>query len=271
MDILILLKGFILGLVEGITEFIPVSSTGHLILAGNLLGFEDDRAKVFEIFIQLGAILAIVWIYRKKFIDVIRHIPDRYEARNFALNLIVAFLPAAGLGFLAHKTIKAYLFNPVTVSVALVIGGIAILLIERMDHKRHVATTDDITMRQAVGIGLAQCLALFPGVSRSGATIMGGLVIGLERRVAAEFSFFLAIPTMFAATGYDLLKSRGALSATDIPLFALGFVTAFISALIVVRGFLGYVSRRDFSAFAYYRIIFGLLVLGFYWQNGWRF
>ena len=184
---------------------------------------------------------------------------------------MVAFLPAAIFGFLAHKAIKAYLFNPLTVSIALVVGGIAILLIERMDHSEHVGNTDDITVKQAFLIGLAQCLALFPGVSRSGATIMGGLVIGLERKAAAEFSFFLAVPTMFAATGYDLLKSRSALSSADIPLFALGFVTAFVSALIVVKGFLGYVSRRDFSLFAYYRIIFGLLVLGFYWQNGWKF
>lgn len=270
MDPLLLIKGLILGLIEGITEFIPVSSTGHLILAGDLLGFDDERAKVFEIFIQLGAILSVLWIYRERLTGVVREIPGQKNARRFSFNIIAAFLPAAFLGLLAHKSIKTYLFNPVTVAVALIAGGIAILLIERMDHSSHVNSTDDITLKQAIGIGFAQCLALFPGISRSGATIMGGLVIGLERKVAAEFSFFLAIPTMFAATGYDLLKNRNSLSVSDIPLFAIGFVTAFISALIIVKAFLRYVSRHDFSGFAYYRIIFGLLVLGFYWNNGWK-
>jgi undecaprenyl-diphosphatase len=271
MDPLLLLKAFILGIVEGITEFIPVSSTGHLILAGDLLGFDDERAKVFEIFIQLGAILSIVWLYREKISDVVRGKSKRDNTRRFFVNLITAFLPAAILGLIAHKTIKAYLFNPVTVAAALIVGGIAILLIERMKHRNHVDNTEDITIKQAVGIGMAQCLALFPGVSRSGATIMGGLVIGLERQVAAEFSFFLAVPTMVAATGYDLIKNRGALSASDVPLFVIGFVTAFISALVVVKAFLKYVSGHDFANFAYYRIVFGLMVLGFYWQKGWRF
>lgn len=271
MEILLLFKGFILGLVEGITEFIPVSSTGHLILAGGLLGFDDERARVFEISIQLGAILSVVWLYREKLSAVIHDITRSKEARGFAVNLISAFLPAAIVGLTVHKTIKAYLFNPITVAGALMVGGIAILLIERMDHRNHVTSTDDMTVRQAFGVGVAQCLALFPGVSRSGATIMGGLIIGLERKVAAEFSFFLAIPTMFAATGYDLLKNRDVLSTSDIPLFVIGFITAFFSALVVVRAFLGYVSRRDFSVFAYYRIVFGVMVLAFYWHNGWRF
>lgn len=264
MDLLLLFKAFILGIVEGITEFIPVSSTGHLILAGDLLGFDDERAKVFDIFIQLGAILSIVWLYREKLSGVIRELPERNDARRFIVNLIAAFLPAAVIGLAAHKAIKAYLFHPITVATALVIGGVVMLLIERMKQSSHVNSTGDITIRQAVGIGMAQCLALFPGVSRSGATIMGGLVIGLERKVAAEFSFFLAIPTMFAATGYDLFQNRTLLSASDIPLFVLGFVTAFISALIVVKAFLKYVSRHDFTGFAYYRIIFGLMVLAFY-------
>lgn len=271
MDIFLLLKGVALGLVEGITEFIPVSSTGHLILAGDLLGFNNERAKVFEIFIQLGAILSVLWLYRKRFSDVIRDIPNRREARSFVLNLLVAFLPAAVIGLITHKAIKLYLFNPVTVAIALVSGGVVILMIERMKHRSHIDSTEDITLRQAFGIGLAQCVSLFPGVSRSGATIMGGLVIGLDRRVAAEFSFFLAIPTMFAATGYDLIKNLDILSASDIPLFIIGFVTAFFSALIVIKAFIGFISRHDFSSFAYYRIIFGLLVLGFYWQNGWKF
>ncbi len=271
MDWIILLKGLVLGLVEGITEFIPVSSTGHLILAGDLLGFDDDRAKVFEVFIQLGAILAVVWLYRERLLGVVRDLSGRHEARKFSLNIIAAFMPAAIIGLLAHHTIKHYLFNPVSVAAALVVGGVAILLIERMNHSTHVKSTDEVTMRQAVGIGLAQCLALFPGVSRSGATIMGGLVIGLERSVAAEFSFFLAIPTMFAATGYDLLKNLKFLSMQDLPLFAVGFITAFFSALVVIKAFIGFISRHNFSSFAYYRIVFGLAILGFYWQNGWRF
>jgi undecaprenyl-diphosphatase len=271
MDLLLLFKGLILGIVEGVTEFIPVSSTGHLILTGDLIGFDDERAKAFEIFIQLGAILSVLWIYRERLLGTVQEIPRRANARRFATNIVAAFLPAAVIGLITHKAIKTYLFNPVTVSVALIVGGIAILLIERMDHGNHVNSADDITLKQAIGIGFTQCLALFPGVSRSGATIMGGLVIGLERKVAAEFSFFLAIPTMFAATGYDLLKNRSALSASDIPLFAVGFVTAFISALIVIKAFLRYVSGHDFTSFAYYRIIFGLMVLAFYWQNGWSF
>jgi undecaprenyl-diphosphatase len=265
LDLVILIKGIFLGIVEGVTEFIPVSSTGHLILAGHLLGLDDDRAKVFDIFIQLGAILSIVWLYREKLTGVIRQLPHQKDARKFMVNLLAAFLPAAVLGFMAHKMIKAYLFNPLTVAVALVLGGIAILLIERMKQRDHVIKTEDITMQQAAWVGIAQCLALFPGVSRSGATIMGGLVVGLDRTVAAEFSFFLAVPTMFAATGYDLLKSRALLTASDMTLFLVGFATAFLSALIVVKIFLRYVSKNDFKGFAYYRIVFGLVVLAFYW------
>lgn len=271
MDQVLLFKGFVMGIVEGVTEFIPVSSTGHLILAGDLLGFDDEKAKVFDVFIQLGAILSVVWLYREKIFGVIRGVPSRKEDRGLALNLLIAFLPAAFLGLLAHTAIKAYLFNPVTVAGALIAGGIAILLIEKMDHRKHVRDVERITMRQAALAGLAQCLALFPGVSRSGATIMGGLLIGFDRTVAVEFSFFLAIPTMFAATGYDLLKNMHALSAADLPLFLVGFVTAFFSALIVIKAFIGYVSKHDFSGFAYYRIGFGLLVLAFYGRAGWTF
>ena len=271
MDLILLLKGFFLGIVEGITEFIPVSSTGHLILAGDLIGFDDEKAKVFEIVIQLGAILSVVWIYREKILSVLWGLPDRREDRSLAINIFVAFLPAAFVGLLTHKAIKAYLFNPVTVAGALIAGGIAILVIEKMEHGAHVKETGDITLKQALGTGIAQCLALFPGVSRSGATIMGGLLIGFERKVAVEFSFFLAIPTMFAATGYDLLKNLHALSGADIPLFVVGFITAFFSSLVVVKAFLSFVSKHDFSGFAYYRIVFGLLVLGFYWHRGWKF
>ena len=260
-----------MGIVEGVTEFIPVSSTGHLILAGDLLGFDDEKAKVFDVFIQLGAILSVVWLYREKIVSVIRGVPSRKEDRALALNLLIAFLPAAFLGLLTHTLIKTYLFNPITVAGALIAGGIAILLIEKMDHRKHVQNVDSITTRQAALAGLAQCLALFPGVSRSGATILGGLLIGFDRKVAVEFSFFLALPTMFAATGYDLLKGRDALAFSDAPLFLVGFITAFFSALIVIKAFVGFVSRHDFSGFAYYRIGFGLLVLAFYGRAGWTF
>ncbi len=271
MELILLLKGFFLGIVEGITEFIPVSSTGHLILAGNIMGFGDEKAKVFEVFIQLGAILSVVWLYRGKVFSVIRGLPDNREARFFAINIMIAFLPAAFMGLLAHKAIKAYLFNPITVAAALIAGGFAILVIERIDHRSHVKDVDTIGLKQAIGVGVAQCLALFPGISRSGATIMGGLLIGFDRLVAVEFSFFLAIPTMFAATIYDLISSLHSLSVLDVPLFVIGFVTSFFSALFVIKSFLRYVSRHDFSGFAYYRIAFGLLVLAFYWQRGWKF
>lgn len=264
MDILLLAKGLFLGIVEGITEFIPVSSTGHLILAGDLIGFDDEKAKIFEVFIQLGAILSVVWLYREKLLSVLKGLPARKEDRSLAMNVMVAFLPAAFLGLLAHKAIKAYLFNPLTVAGALIVGGVAILLIEKMDHRSHVREVGGITLKQALGAGFAQCLALFPGVSRSGATIMGGLIIGFDRKVAVEFSFFLAIPTMFAATAYDLLKNLHVLSIADVPLFLTGFVVSFFSALVVIKGFLAYVSKHDFSGFAYYRIAFGLLVLAVY-------
>jgi undecaprenyl-diphosphatase len=271
MDPMLLFKGLFLGIVEGITEFIPVSSTGHLILAGDLIGFDDEKAKVFEVFIQLGAILSVVWLYREKIFRVIKGFPTRKEDRSFSINIMIAFLPAAFVGLLAHKAIKAYLFNPISVAAALIVGGVAILVIEKMNHRAHVKKVDNITRKQSLGTGIAQCLALFPGVSRSGATIMGGLVLGFDRKVAVEFSFFLAIPTMFAATGYDLLKNLHALSASDTPLFLIGFITAFFSALAVIRAFIGYVSKHDFSWFAYYRIIFGLIVLAAYGKKGWTF
>jgi undecaprenyl-diphosphatase len=271
VDALFLLKSFLLGVVEGITEFIPVSSTGHLILAGDLLGFSDEKAKVFEVFIQLGAILSVVWLYRDRIISTIRGIPAGGEARSLSVNVMIAFLPAAVMGLLTHNFIKAYLFNPVTVAGALIAGGVAILIIERMVKGADVKDVGGITAKQALGAGFAQCLSLFPGVSRSGATIMGGLLMGFDRRVAVEFSFFLAIPTMFAATGYDLVKSIHMLSLADVPVFLVGFVTSFFSALVVIKAFLGYVSKHDFSGFAYYRIVFGLLILAFYWHNGWRY
>jgi undecaprenyl-diphosphatase len=231
-----LLKAALLGLVEGVTEFIPVSSTGHLILASHWLGANGDAAKTFEIFIQLGAILAIVWLYRERLTHALVAARRDEPSRRLLLNLFVAFLPAALVGFLAHDWIKQRLFTPLVVALALVAGGILILVIERLRPAER--TPDVLTVRPptALGIGLAQVLSLIPGTSRSGATIMGGYALGLSRRAATEFSFFLSIPVMFAATLFDLLKSRGALSAADAPAFVVGFVTAFGSALVVVRG-----------------------------------
>src|SRR6478609_6683119 len=256
-----LLKAALLGLLEGVTEFIPVSSTGHLILASHWLGETGEAAKTFDIFIQLGAILAIVWLYRARLIQAILAATRDEPSRRFLLNLTIAFLPAAIVGFLAHDWIKGHLFTPTVVAVALVAGGAVILLIERLRPVERVAEVRDVQPPTALGIGLAQVLSLIPGTSRSGATIMGGYALGLSRRAAPEFSFFLSIPVMFAATLYDLLKSRGALSTADGPAFLVGFVTAFVSAVIVVKAFLGYVSRHSFAAFAWYRIVVGLLLL----------
>jgi undecaprenyl-diphosphatase len=259
----------ILGLVEGLTEFIPVSSTGHLILTGHWLGATGEAAKVFEIFIQLGAILAIVWHYRATFVKTLRTATHDAKARAFIVSLIVAFLPAAAVGFVARKWIKAHLFNPTVVGVSLVVGGIVILLVERWRARQpatQIATLEPgepLPWRTALGVGLAQVCALIPGVSRSGATIMGGLVLGLPRSTATDFSFFLAVPVMLAATSLDVISSRDALSASDAPAFALGFLVAFVSALLVVRWLLRYVARNDFTVFAWYRIIFGCVLLVF--------
>lgn len=264
MDLILLLKAAILGLVEGVTEFIPVSSTGHLIIVADWLNMTGDREKTFEVFIQLGAILAVVWLYRAKILNVLARMWTEESSRRFAINLIIAFIPAAALGFLIHDWIKEYLFRPETVSAALVIGGIAILLIERWKPAVRVDDVDQLPYRTALGVGLAQMLSLFPGVSRSGATIMGAYSLGLSRRAATEFSFFLAIPIMFAATLYDLFKSRDFLTAADVPMFSVGFVVAFISSLIIVKAFLTYVSRHSFSVFAWYRIVIGAVLLIYY-------
>lgn len=257
----LLAKAALLGLVEGVTEFIPVSSTGHLILVSHWLGETSEVAKTFDIFIQLGAILAIVWLYRARLTHAVRSARSEPASRRFLLNLVIAFLPAAIVGFLAHDWIKARLFTPVVVATALVVGGLVILLIERLRPRERVADVADVRPPTALGVGLAQVLSLIPGTSRSGATIMGGYALGLSRRAATEFSFFLSIPVMFAATLYDLLKSRGALGAADIPAFTVGFVVSFVSALIVVKAFLGYVSRHSFRAFAWYRIVLGAAIL----------
>lgn len=261
------LQATLLGLVEGATEFIPVSSTGHLILVGDWLGFNDERAKTFDIFIQLGAILAVAWLYRQRVARLARVWGGAPEDRRLVVNLLLAFVPAAAVGLLTHHWIKAYLFTPWVVAAALVLGGVAILVIEALEVRLRVPAMDDIPPRTALGIGIAQCLSLVPGVSRSGATIMGGLLLGLSRTAATEFSFFLAIPVMLAATTFDLAKSQSALSPADLPLFAVGFVTSFFSALLVVKLFVRYVSHHSFAAFAWYRIIFGALLLGYYYSQ----
>jgi undecaprenyl-diphosphatase len=265
MDLILLFKAFILGIVEGVTEFLPISSTGHLIIAGDLLDFNDNKGKIFEIVIQLGAILAVCFEFRQRLINTVTHMANEASAQDFVINLMIAFTPAALLGLLFHDFIKAHLFSPVTVAIALIVGGFAILFIEK--HTKHSATDqiETITKTQALKIGFAQSLSLVPGVSRAGATILGGMVFGLTRQTATEFSFFLAIPIMFAATGYDLLKSWKLLSMADFPLFAVGFITAFLSALLVIKVLIKYVANHDFTAFAWYRIVFGVAVLWYFW------
>jgi undecaprenyl-diphosphatase len=274
LDLLLLTKAFILGIVEGLTEFLPVSSTGHLILAGDLLDFNDDKGKVFEIVIQAGAILAICWEYRRKLLATFAGIRSDPVAQKFTVNLFIAFLPLAVFGLAFNTAIKAVLFKPVPVALAFIIGGIIILLAERWYRARALAhaaplidSVDQLGWKDALKLGFAQCAALIPGTSRSGATIIGGLFFGLSRRCATEFSFFLAIPTLFAATGYSLWKERALLSSADIPLFLAGGFAAFISAFVVVRWLIRYVSTHDFSIFAWYRIAFGIVVIATYWSG----
>ena len=257
----VLLTAALLGLIEGVTEFIPVSSTGHLILASHWLGQTGEAAKTFDIFIQLGAILAIVWLYRARLTHAVLAAGREEASRRFLANLIIAFLPAAVVGFLAHDWIKTHLFNSTVVAIALIAGGLVILLIERWCPPTRIEEVGAVPPGTALGVGLAQVLSLIPGTSRSGATIMGGYALGLSRTAATEFSFFLSIPIMFAATLYDLHKSWAALTAADAPAFAVGFVVAFASAVVVVKAFLAYVSRHSFAAFAWYRIVFGALLL----------
>jgi undecaprenyl-diphosphatase len=261
MDWALYLKAALLGIVEGLTEFLPISSTGHLIIAGQLLGFQGEQSKVFIITIQLAAILAVCWEYRARLGRMLTGLRADPAAQRFALNLAVAFMPAAILGLLFHSAIKAVLFAPVPVAAALVIGGVLILWAERRRHTIRIVEIDDMRWQDALKVGCAQALALVPGTSRSGATIIGGLFFGLSRKAATEFSFFLAIPTMFAAVGYELYRSRDLLRFDDAGVFAVGFATSFLGAFFAVRGLLRYISRHDFSLFAYYRIVFGLIVL----------
>jgi len=259
-----LLDAVVLGIVEGLTEFLPVSSTGHLIIVSDLLGANDEKGKVFDIVIQLGAILAVCWEYRARFTQAFSGLTRDRVQQRFAANLFVAFLPAAVVGLALQSVIKTYLFNPVSVAVALIVGALAIFLIERW-YERHgrprVNSVDDMTWRDALKVGLAQCLALIPGTSRSGATIMGGMLFGLSRQAATEFSFFLAVPIMFAATGYQMVKYRALLSGADLAPFAVGFVVSFVGALIAVKALIRYVAHHDFRAFAWYRIALGAAVL----------
>ncbi|MCC7278005.1 MAG: undecaprenyl-diphosphate phosphatase [Chromatiaceae bacterium] len=258
----LLIKALILGIVEGLTEFLPISSTGHLIIAGSLLDYTNDQSKVFEIVIQFAAILAVCWLYRARLLGVIKGMWAPGLEQRFAINILIAFMPAAVLGFLLHSLIKAHLFNPSSVAFALIVGGFVILWVEKRDLPVRFASVDEITWREALKVGFAQAIAMFPGVSRAGATIMGGVFFGLSRQAATELSFFLAIPTMLAATVLDVYKARDILSLDDVPVFAVGFVSSFVFAMLAIKGLLRFISHHNFNAFAWYRIVFGLIVLG---------
>ena len=269
MDLLLALKAAIMGVVEGLTEFLPISSTGHLILAGSLLDFTGERAKVFEIAIQTGAILAVIIVYWQKIRDTVVALPSSRQAQRFALNVLVAFLPAVLLGLLFGKAIKAHLFNPLVVATTFILGAFVILWAERRPASAtRIHSVDEMTPWDALKVGLAQCFAMIPGTSRSGATIIGGMLMGLSRRAATDFSFFLAIPTLIGAGVYSLYKDRALLTAADVPLFAIGLVFAFLSAWVCVRWLLRYIASHSFVPFAWYRIAFGLVVL-LTWWGGW--
>jgi len=254
-------KALILGIVEGLTEFLPISSTGHLILAGDLLGFNDERGKIFEIVIQTGAMFAIIWEYRARFGHVIARLGSDAMAQRFVANVAIAFVPAAVLGLLFGGYIKGALFKPVPVAIAFIVGAFVILWAERREHRVTVESVDDMRWTDALKIGFAQAFALIPGTSRSGATIIGGLLFGLSRRAATEFSFFLAVPTLIAAGGYDFLKHRALFQPQDLGMFGVGMIAAFVSAFLCVRWLLRYISSHDFTIFAWYRIVFGVIVL----------
>ena len=261
MDLAVYFKAVILGVVEGLTEFLPISSTGHLIIAGQLIGFNGEKAKVFDIVIQTGAMLAVIWEYRARFARLVTGITSDPVARRFAVNLVIAFLPAALLGLAFAGAIKQHLFHAIPVAAAFVLGGVIILWVEHFPRRTTVEHVDDMTWKDALKVGLAQTFALIPGTSRSGATIIGGMLFGLSRRAATEFSFFLAVPTLIAAGAYDLYKHRALLDAGDLGVFSAGFIVSFVSAFLCVRWLLRYIATHDFSAFAWYRIAFGIVVL----------
>jgi undecaprenyl-diphosphatase len=268
MDFWTLFQVLILGAVEGLTEFLPISSTGHQIIVADLLEFGGERAMAFNILIQLGAILAVVWEFRSKIFDIVKGLPTERNAQRFTLNLLIAFFPAVILGVLFADAIHEYLFNPITVAVALVVGGIVMLWAEQRSHVVSVEHVDDMRWSHALKVGFVQCLAMIPGTSRSGSTIIGGLLFGLSRKAATEFSFFLAMPTMVGAAVYSGYKYHDLFQPNDLPVFALGFVTAFIFAMIAVRGLLKFIASHSYAAFAWYRIGFGLLILAT-WVFGW--
>ncbi len=268
MDIVLLAKAAVMGIVEGLTEFLPISSTGHLILAGSLLGFDDDKAKVFDIAIQTGAIFAVILVYWQKIRATLVALPTERQAQRFALNVLIGFLPAVVLGLLFGKAIKEHLFTPVVVASTFIVGALVILWAEkRPQSAARVQSVDDMTPLDALKVGLVQCLAMIPGTSRSGATIIGGMLLGLSRKAATDYSFFLAIPTLVGAGAYSLYKERALLSAADLPLFAVGLLFSFLSAWLCVRWLLRYISSHSFVPFAWYRIAFGIVVLATAWSG----
>jgi len=265
LDTALLIKAAVMGIVEGLTEFLPISSTGHLILAGALLDMNDAKAKVFDIAIQTGAIFAVILVYGQKIRDTVVGLPTEKQAQRLALNVLVAFMPAVILGLLFGKTIKAHLFNPVVVASAFIVGGFIILWAENR-HKNNAAfarveDADSMTLMDALKVGVVQCFAMIPGTSRSGATIIGGMLLGLSRKAATDFSFYLAIPTLMGAGVYSLYKERALLSMADLPMFSIGLLFSFLSAWVCIRWLLRYIATHSFVAFAWYRIVFGLLVL----------
>ncbi len=288
MDTVLLVKSAIMGIVEGLTEFLPISSTGHLILAGSLLGLDDAKGKVFDIAIQTGAILAVVIVYWQKIRQTLLDLPSQQQAQKFALNVLIAFLPAVVLGLLFGKIIKDHLFTPVVVASTFIIGGFVILWAERrqkidhampiiandkvvgsivVDHMARIETVDAMTAVDALKVGLVQCLAMIPGTSRSGATIIGGMLLGLSRKAATEFSFYLAIPTLIGASVYSLYKERALFAMADLPMFLVGLVFAFFSAWLCIRWLLRYIATHTFVGFAWYRIAFGIVVLITAWSG----
>ena len=271
MDTALLIKAAIMGIVEGLTEFLPISSTGHLILAGSLLGFDDDKAKVFDIAIQTGAIFAVILVYWQKIRSTIVALPNDRQARQFALNVLIAFVPAVVLGLLFGKAIKAHLFTPVVVASTFIIGGFIILWAEKRQQRNpavaRIQAVEAMTAMDALKVGLVQCLAMIPGTSRSGATIIGGMLMGLSRKAATDFSFYLAIPTLIGAGVYSLYKERALLSMADLPLFGVGLLFSFVSAWLCIRWLLRYIASHSFVPFAWYRIAFGIVVLATAWSG----
>ncbi|MFZ2294935.1 MAG: undecaprenyl-diphosphate phosphatase [Polaromonas sp.] len=271
MDIALLIKAAIMGIVEGLTEFLPISSTGHLILAGSLLGFDDDKAKVFDIAIQTGAIFAVILVYWQKIRSTLVALPNEKQAQQFSLNVLVAFFPAVVLGLLFGKAIKAHLFTPVVVASTFIIGGFIILWAEKRQQRNpavaRIHAVEEMTVMDALKVGLVQCLAMIPGTSRSGSTIIGGMLLGLSRKAATDFSFYLAIPTLIGAGVYSLYKERALLAMSDLPLFGVGLLFSFVSAWLCIRWLLRYIATHSFVPFAWYRIAFGIVVLATAWSG----